>query len=220
MAGVSILPVLHDLTRPLSKETAVYPGDKTPEFIRRDHGQYVVTDLFISTHSGTHIDAPAHYFQGGLTIDRIPLERLIGPCRVLDLSGVHGFISSRELRGKIGDAERVLLKTWYSGIKIFDPSYPGLDGTTAEFLAENRIACIGIDSPSIEPFGGDGAVHRQLLSTGTVIIEFLDLTGVREGDYYMAALPLRLEGLDGSPARVVLLDREEIDSNGYHKVRS
>jgi arylformamidase len=220
MAGVRALPVIHDLTRPLSGETAVYPGDRAPEFTMRDHGQYVVTDICMSTHSGTHIDAPAHYLSGELTIDRIPLDRLVGPCRVLDLHDVSGLIGSRDLEGKIGDTGRVLLKTWFSGSEIFDPCYPGLDVTAAELIAEHGISCIGIDSPSIEPFGGDGAVHRRLLGAGTVIIEFLNLSGVPEGDYYMAALPLRLKGLDGSPARVVLMNKEEMVLNGYHKGRS
>ena len=174
----------------------------------------------MSTHSGTHIDAPAHYLPGEQTIDRIPLERLVGPCRVLDLHDVSGLIGSGDLEGKIGGADRVLLKTWFSGSEIFDPRYPGLDVTAAELILGHGISCIGIDSPSIEPFEGDGAVHRRLLGAGTVIIEFLDLSGVTEGDYFMAALPLRLKGLDGSPARVVLMNREEMVLNGYHKGRS
>jgi arylformamidase len=198
---------IYDLTRPLSGETAVYPGDRIPEFTTRDCGRYVVTDVCMSTHSGTHIDAPAHYLTGEMTIDQIPLKRLVGPCRVLDLHDVSGHIESRNLEGKIGGAHRVLLKTWSSGSTTFDPGYPGLDMTAAELIAGHGILCIGIDSPSIEPFEGDGTVHRRLLGAGTVIIEFLDLSGVSEGDYFMVALPLRLTGLDGSPARVVLMKK-------------
>lgn len=198
---------VYDLTRPLSGETAVYPGDRIPEFTTRDCGQYVVTDVCMSTHSGTHIDAPAHYLKGELTIDRIPLAMLIGPCRVLDLHDVSGHIESSDLEGKIGGADRLLLKTWFSKSETFDPCYPCLDVTAAELIAGHGISCIGIDSPSIEPFEGDGAVHRRLLGAGIVIIEFLDLSGISEGDYFMAALPLRLKGLDGSPARVVLMNK-------------
>jgi arylformamidase len=65
---------------------------------------------------------------------------------------------------------------------------------------------VGIDSPSIEAFGGDGTVHREFLERGIPVLELLDLSGVAGGDYLMVALPLRLEGLDGSPARVILMD--------------
>jgi arylformamidase len=68
------------------------------------------------------------------------------------------------------------------------------------------MKCVGIDSPSIESYECDGTVHRELLRRGCIIIELLDLSNVEEGDYTLIALPLRLTGLDGSPARVVLLD--------------
>lgn len=75
---------------------------------------------------------------------------------------------------------------------------------------EAGIVCLGIDTPSIESFNGDGSVHRLLLGSGTVILELLDLSSVPEGDYHMTALPpLRLKGIDGSPVRAILSDMEE-----------
>jgi arylformamidase len=83
--------------------------------------------------------------------------------------------------------------------------------TAATALLHAGIICVGIDSPSIEAYQSDGSIHRLLLSHGITIIEFLDLSKVLEGTYWMVALPLRLQGLDGSPARVILMD---INLNG------
>ena len=91
----------------------------------------------------------------------------------------------------------------------FTEEYPSLALDAACFITDNGIECIGIDSPSIESFNCDGSVHRRLLGNGCIIIELLDLSDVPEGDYEMVALPLRLAGLDGSPARVILMKQEE-----------
>jgi len=100
---------------------------------------------------------------------------------------------------------RLLLKTSFSGHHQFTEDYPSLSFDAAHLITSNAIHCIGIDSPSIESYHCDGSVHRELLGNGCIIIELLDLSAVPEGDYDMIALPLRLEGLDGSPARVVLM---------------
>ncbi|WP_298670399.1 cyclase family protein [uncultured Methanofollis sp.] len=199
------MSVFHDVTRPLSGETVIYPGDPAVTFRREEHGDYRIAALALGTHSGTHIDAPSHYLKDGATVDAIPPERLIGRCRVVDL-GERTVITRGDLEGRTGCADKVLLKTGFSGRTAFDPAYPHLTADAAAFLAEAGVVCIGIDSPSIEAFDGDGTVHRTLLQEGIAIIELLDLSGVPGGDYYMIALPLRLKGLDGAPARVVLSD--------------
>jgi arylformamidase len=194
----------YDVTRVLSEEIVVYPGDIVPRFTREDHGKYLITGLSISTHSGTHIDAPSHYLKNDATIDLIPLDALNGPCRVIDLSRVKGEIGAEEINDAINGEARVFFYTGYQGINSFDPGYRSLGIDAAAVLANRGVCCIGIDSPSIESFDGNGDVHRELLGKNIVIIEFLDLSGVPPGDYHMIALPLRLKGLDGSPARVVL----------------
>jgi arylformamidase len=109
------------------------------------------------------------------------------------------------IKGKINGISRVLLKTAFSTCTVFREDYPSLTIDAAQYLIKNGVQCIGIDSFSIEAFICDGAVHRELLGNDCAIIELLDLSGVGEGDYTMVALPLRLSGLDGSPARVILL---------------
>jgi arylformamidase len=102
------------------------------------------------------------------------------------------------------------LKTVFSGEDRFREDYPHLTLDAAELLSANGTLCVGIDSFSIEAFVCDGSVHRELLGHGCIIIELLDLSGVREGAFDMAALPLRLAGLDGAPARVVLMENDGV----------
>ncbi len=196
-----------DITRPLSGGSVVYPGDRTPMFSQSDRGMYLISDLSMSSHSGTHIDAPVHYLKRGETIDTVSLTCLIGRCRVLDLCNAGSTITARDLEGRISNTERLLLKTTFSGMDRFAEDYPCLTIDAASLITQYGIKCVGIDSPSIETYECDGTVHRILLSHGCIIIELLDLSGVDEGDYEIVALPLRLKGLDGSPARVVLIQK-------------
>jgi arylformamidase len=199
-----------DVTRTLTKDTLVFPGDVIPSFNQADHGRYVISDLHMSSHTGTHIDAPSHYLKSGGTIDTVPLRNLIGKCRVIDESRADSTtISAADLKGKLRGVKRLLLKTWFSGRDTFTMEYPSLAYDAACYITDSGIDCVGIDSPSIESFNCDGSVHSQLLGNGCIIIELLDLSNVPEGDYEMVALPLRLTGLDGSPARVVLIKQEE-----------
>lgn len=198
-----------DITRPLKEGMLVYPGDLIPSFRQADHGRYLISDLHLSSHTGTHIDAPAHYLKSGDTIDTIPLRNLMGRCRVIDVSSAGTLITAAHIQGKIRGTTRLLLKTGFSGKDTFSDTYPSLAPDAAYLLTEAGVICIGIDSPSIESFDCDGSVHRRLLEKGCLIIELIDLSGVPEGDYEILALPLRLEGLDGSPARVVLIQQLE-----------
>ena len=195
-----------DITRPLSGSTVAYPGDTPPVFTQHDQGQYLISDLRMNSHSGTHIDAPVHYLKTGDTIDTIPLSRLVGPCRVLDVSQAGRKISASAIQGRVEGVSRILLKTAFSTCTTFREDYPSLTRDAAHYLIKNGVECVGIDSFSIEAFVCDGSVHRELLGNGCVIIELLDLSAVEERDYTIVALPLRLSGLDGSPARVILLD--------------
>lgn len=197
-----------DITRPLSGKTVSYPGDTPPRFTQKDQGLYLISDLHMNSHAGTHIDAPVHYLKKGDTIDTLPMECLIGRCRVLDVSNAGSHIDATDLKGRIGNAKRLLLKTTFSREDRFREDYPSITAEAAAHITENNIRCVGIDSFSIESFICDGSVHRELLSHGCVVIELLDLSKIPEGDYDMVALPLRLVGLDGAPARVVLIEQE------------
>ena len=201
----------YDVTRGLTNDMLVYPGDLHPEFHQEDAGNYLISSLLLSSHTGTHIDAPAHYLKAGDTIDTIPLENLLGTCRVIDVSDGEDLIPRSSLEGKIGNEKRILLRTSFSGKSRFIENYPSLSLDAARYLVSSSVRCIGIDSPSIESYECDGSVHRHLLNNNCIIIELLDLSGVPEGVYEMMALPLRLTGLDGAPARVILKDNHGCD---------
>jgi arylformamidase len=182
----------------------VYPGDIRPVFHQEDAGKYLISSLSMSSHTGTHIDAPSHYLKTGETIDTLSFESIIGTCRVLEVCETGNLISRDQIEGRIEGEKRILLKTSFSGKTVFSESYPSLSLEAAECLISCGVRCVGIDSPSIESYNCDGNVHRYLLKNNCIIIELLDLTGVPEGIYEMIALPLRFKDLDGSPARVIL----------------
>lgn len=194
----------HDVSRPLEENMLVFPGDLVPAFHQEKQNHYLISTLHLSSHTGTHIDAPSHYVAGGASIDCIPLDSLIGSCRIIDLKDCGTDITKKDLVGRTGTAQRLLLKTWFSGRHRFEEHFPSLSIDAAEYLVSRKTRCVGIDSPSIESFHCDGSVHRKLLGAGCLVLELLDLSGTDPGEFEMIALPLRLKGLDGSPARVLV----------------
>jgi len=205
--GVGRAVKIIDITRPLSEDILIYPGDIPPVFRQEKRGNYLITGLHLSTHTGTHIDAPVHYLKTGDTIDTIPLSHVVGTCRVLDVTCVGTSITANHLKGRLDNVDRLLLKTSFSNTNQFEENYPSLTPDAARLITNCNMKCVGIDSPSIESYECDGTVHRELLSRGCIIIELLDLSHVDEGEYTLVALPLPFTGLDGSPSRVVLFDK-------------
>jgi arylformamidase len=205
---------IYDVSRPLYDGGLVYPGD--PEIRVRSHSSIArgdpanVSSLSLGSHSGTHVDAPSHFIPGGNAMDAIPLERLVGPAVVLDLPEVKTAIGAADLmRHDLDGHRRVLLRTRNSALTAtseFTPEYCALAADGAEYLLRREVELVGIDYLSIEPYGSeDFAVHHLLLERGVVIVEGLNLSAVRAGAYQFICLPLRLEGLDGAPARAVLI---------------
>ncbi|WP_338094487.1 cyclase family protein [Methanorbis furvi] len=182
---------IYDVTRALAPGMYVYPGD--PEFVRtaQKSGESTISALSLGTHTGTHIDAPAHYFPAGTTIDELPLSSLITIAEVVSFGALFSHTSSAVL--------------FRSGYHDADENYPELSEKEAEYLISSGVKVVGCDTPSI----GSGAVHRILLAAGIAIIELLDLAQVPDGMYHMFALPLKIRGADAAPARVVLLEDEE-----------
>jgi arylformamidase len=199
-----------DISMPLGPETPVYPGDPPVEVARvrslREGGDCNLSRITMSAHAGTHVDAPAHFIDGGAGIDEVPLDALVGEAHVIDLTAARGDIDARTLAAVLPEgAERVLLKTRAAasagdgGIALLP------DG--ARLLAERRVRLAGIDALSIAAAEATADVHRALLAAGVVILEGLDLAHVGPGAYELLCLPLRLAGCDGAPARAVLVRR-------------
>jgi arylformamidase len=205
-----------DISRALGPDTPVWPGDPpvTVEPVARvERGDVAaVSRLTLSTHAGTHVDPPAHFLPGGATVDILPLDVLVGPAVVVDLSGTGPIDAARLAAAGLGDGDgdgdassRLLLRT---GAADEDPAAEGtLTEDGARWLVERGVRLVGADTLSIEPATDRYPVHQILLGAGVVIVEGLDLFGVRPGRYQLACLPLRVAGGDGAPARAVLISR-------------
>jgi arylformamidase len=156
------------------------------------------------------VDAAKHFFDNGETVDRIPLDRLIGPAILLAFSDTLMSIGAADLESQdIGTHTRVLLRTRNSSLLgksefVKDYTYLAPDG--AKYLVERGVELVGVDYLSIEQFhSGHHRTHITLLEKSIVIVEGLDLSEPPAGVYELICLPLRLEGLDGAPARAVLV---------------
>lgn len=207
---------IHDITLPLSPELPVYPGDP-PISVESwnsiaDGDSANVSRLHMGSHSGTHIDAPYHFNDAGKSVDELDLDTLIGKALVVELAGVKE-IGRRELeRLHVKGAERVLIKTDNSalwGEREFRSDYAALTVEGAQFLREAGVKLVGIDYLSIEGFDGSGEVHRTLLNGGILVLEGLNLSDVRHGEYRLICLPLKLKGGDGAPVRALLVGGPE-----------
>jgi arylformamidase len=203
---------LIDVSVPLDANLPIYPGN-TPfsiEPIQRiakgDHAN--VSTVHMGVHSGTHVDAPWHFVDGGTTTDRLPLDILIGRTRVVELTTRKG-ITAEDLTGvDFSEDVRVLFKTANSrlwGNPEFHREFIGVAESGARHLVERGVKLVGVDYLSVEVFKTPGApAHHALLGAGVVVIEGLNLRDVDPGIYEMYCLPILIAGCDGAPARVVL----------------
>jgi arylformamidase len=203
---------LFDVTVPLDANLPTYPGN-TPFAIEavkrlaRGDGSNLST-LHMSAHSGTHIDAPRHFFDGGAGAEGASLEAMLGRTRVVEIGSRTGIGADELAAVDLSGDERVLFKTWNSqlwGSAAFHADYVGVTADGAAHLIAQGIRLVGVDYLSVERFKTPGApAHRTLLGAGAVVIEGLNLRDVEPGVYDMLCLPLRIVGADGAPARVVL----------------
>ena len=203
---------LIDVSVPLDAQLPTYPHN-TPfslepiKRIARGDSSNVST-LHMSAHTGTHVDAPRHFFDEGPGTESLPLELLIGRARVIEVTSRAG-VAAKDLDAiDFSDDIRVLIKTLNSrlwGAPEFHEDYVGVLESGAKHLVEQGIKVVGVDYLSVEKFHNPGApAHHILLGAGTIVIEGLDLRGIEPGLYEMFCLPLRVVGSDGAPARVVL----------------
>jgi arylformamidase len=203
---------IYDVTVPISKDLVLYPGDPPISITRKqtigkNGAKYNLSKFSFGSHSGTHVDPPFHFIEGGITADKLPLELLIGRARVVEITSP--CIDEEALKEfDFGPDMRVLFKTrnsylWSQPNFVEDFVYitPG----AARNLVNDGIKVVGIDYLSVEKFGSEEPeTHKILLGAGTVIIEGLDLREVEPADYDMVCLPLKIKDSDGAPARVIL----------------
>ena len=169
------------------------------------------TNIRLSAHTGTHVDAPSHFLKDGKTIDQIHPDRLIGPCKVLDMTDVAEHITRNRLaehESEIAADDIVLLKTSNSAqpaTEKFSPHIVYLESSGAEYLKEKKIKAVGIDYLGIERSQPGHPTHEVLMAANICIIEGLRLSPVDAGAYFLVCLPLNIIGLEAAPARAVLI---------------
>ena len=206
---------IYDVTVAISEAVPVYAGDPRVTIegvLSMAAGDAAnVSQLCFGAHTGTHVDAPNHFIDGTRRVEDLDIEKLIGPCRLVELDDSVTAIEPIHL-AKLGGVERVLFKTrnsafWNEPETGFRTDFTYITPDAARVLAAGRLKLVGIDYLSIEKFGSkDHAVHRAFLSHEVIILEGLNLSGVPAGKYELICLPLRLRSKlgDGAPARAVL----------------
>ena len=208
---------IYDITVAVAPgRTPVYPGDPGIEVVqwaaiaRGDPAN--VTSLNFGAHTGTHIDAPAHFIEGAPGLPSLPLDALVGEALVVEIPETALAVEEEHLASVEEGAARVLFKTrnsafWEDPGGRFREDFAYISPAAARALARRGVRLVGFDYLSVEKFGSkDFAAHLALLSEGVVIVEGLDLRGVAPGRYELICLPLKVEAGtgDGAPARAIL----------------
>lgn len=203
-----------DITRTLSADTPVWPGDRPVRLVRDRWSESGPNVSFacMTLHAGTHADAPLHYDAGAADCAGLDMTRFIGPCHVLELDTGQPCVQAGFFDGLPEDAERVLIKTPASFLngQAYIMSRYGLTHGAAKRLMEKGIRLVGVDGPTVGVEGEEGdAVHRTLLASGVAVVEGLDLSEAAEGRYLLCSLPLKIGGGEASPLRALLFPPEE-----------
>jgi arylformamidase len=170
-----------------------------------------VSIVEMDVHTGTHVEAPLHFLEGGDALDTIELERFVGPAVVVELAGSAVTAAALEAARIPSGTQRLLVKTansarWAAGWGAFDTDYVSLTPEAAHWVVERGIRLVGIDHLSIQQYDDDGETHRILLRAGVAILEGLNLNAADPGSYTLVAAPLRLSGTEAAPVRAVLLE--------------
>jgi len=208
-----------DVTTTLdSSTTPVYQGDAPMSFTflkdMRKGDPLTLSAYSLGAHSGTHVDAPMHFIAGGASVDQIPIDRLIGPARVIEIADDVQAIDAAELaKHDWRGAPRVLFRTrssirgWMSQPN-FHRDFAYIAPDAAQLLADANVQLVGIDYLSAEQFAAPAPrAHQILLGKGIPIVEGLSLVSVHAGDYDLIVLPMKVGGHEGAPTRAVLRRR-------------
>ena len=209
---------LIDLSLVISKSIPTFPGSPEPQFIAWsdiNNDGYNLELLFLSSHTGTHLDAPYHFVKDGQKINEIPLDRLIGNGILIKLKKtMNSPITKSDItlfeknNGKIPNKSSVFFYTeWQKNLKNknYFTENPGLDSSSAKYLASKQINLVGIDSPSID-LGKDESytVHKILSKNNILIVENLtNMNKIKSKKFHFTILPLNLKDATGSPVRAV-----------------
>jgi arylformamidase len=204
-----------DITLLISPASVTWPGQPpvSVSHVRHlDRGDHAtVSQITMSVHTGTHVDAPSHFLRGGATLDEVDLDLLVGPAVVVDAEEVAELAPEVLERLRIPPGtERLLIRTrnsdrWAAGETAFRQDYVGLTPAAAQWLVGRAVRLLGTDYLSVAAWQHSVATHHMLLRAGVVLLEGLDLSRAGAGAYQLVCLPLRIAQSEGAPARAILI---------------
>jgi arylformamidase len=196
-----------DITRPVRRTTPVWPGDRPFVLRQRREPGFVLSSFETTCHIGTHLDAPLHLDITAPAVEGVPIERCIGPADVVRARGGCGALTPAALpAGWEPRSQRVLVRTDSSPLdREIGPGFAGLSAELVHWLADRAVELVGIDTPSVDVFESQELpAHHALLARGLTWIEGLWLADVEPGCYFLAALPMLLEGAEAAPVRAII----------------
>ncbi len=205
--------MLYDVSMTINNEIQVYKNNpnKKPKFVAVstfENNQVYETELTLNLHTGTHLDYPLHMVKNGATSDVEELEKLITDVKVFDVSYLTESIDLNTVRKfPIEEGDFILFKTKNSYSETFLDDFTFLGADAAKYLKDKRIKGVGIDGLGIERSQAGHPTHKALLENGIIIIEGLRLKEVKQNTYKMICLPLKIEKVEATPARIILLDK-------------
>ncbi|WP_035513024.1 arylformamidase [Halalkalibacillus halophilus] len=204
--------MIYDISRKLNGRTPTWPGD-TPfsyelTWSKEETGSVNVGQISTSCHTATHVDSPYHFNEHGMTIEQLPLHVFVGEALVVDVS-TKEIINVNDFADEdLSEVKRVILKTnaWKDD-HVFPETFPVIDDELGDFFRENGIELLGVDLPSVDPLDSKTlSTHHAFEANNVHILEGLKLNEIEPGRYRLTALPLNIEGADGSPVRAILED--------------
>jgi len=205
--------IIHDVSMTIHEGMKVYKDmpikiPKITNLADYPREQYHENMIEMNLHTGTHIDGPLHMIEGGSTTEVYPIEQMFGKARVIDLTGIQGLIEAHHMEGHdFSDVDYVLFKTRNSYDVKFNFEWIALGESGAKYLANFKLKGVGIDALGIERDQPSHITHKTLLSQEIMIIEGLALGDIVQGDYDFIILPLKIRGVEGAPARAVLIEK-------------
>lgn len=210
---------IYDISIPITNGMVTWPGDPPVELSYiseiKKGDEANISYLEMCVHTGTHIDAPKHFIDGGKTIESILMDKLIGEVLVVDINADVDVITAEVLQSHpkidaIKKSKKILFHTrnsnyWSSSADKFYTNYVGIDASGAKYLTELAIDLVGVDYLSVAPFIDTLEPHQIFLSNEVVLLEGINLTSIEEGYYQLTCLPLNIPDCDGAPARAILM---------------
>lgn len=207
---------IHDISLSINTRLPTWPGDPGIQLDRiskmEDGEDANVTHMAMGVHTGTHVDAPYHFVGvDAPTVESLPLDVLCGPATVVQFLDAQLITADLLHQAKLPpQIERLLFKTsnselWARGMDVFQEDFVALSADASQYLVDLGVRLVGVDYLSVAPFAAPVPTHQILLREEVVIVEGLNLSAIRPGNYDFYCLPLKIQGSDGAPARAILI---------------